>query len=612
MDNKVGAFTMELDLADLVRLGEFTLELNSVGRAICVSLDASHLSQADIKISGSDVVSLDVVRWLFGEMARRPVDGVSDAHDPENNPRFTAEELTAVSHAELEEFADKLVQKNKSPLLLLETHKGNELGKSGDESACDFLVRAFRHYALEQKERRKRFAQDVSASLANSATVATMQQSVVGTIADANRYTTADRASVAMDSLLQRDRNLLLGIGTSIDARAHLEGRSVSAAIDMHFKREQDILRATAGPLQNTRHYLDQSTTSAMLAKAIYANDGLTRVSALGVLQKAAMPGVFALELDKQQRVASDLLTSHEAMFRLPHASEAARLLDSYRTGAVAALVQGNSKISQDQQRIVDAIKTPWLNRVEASRSVAGILELQGIGNALRTLKGFEPALTAALRIDLGDWRDRITFPDSVFLDPIARTDFYVDRGFNTALTDFPEPAFHQCLEDAGLGGETLDIEVFGHILLPIADPAEEAGLQRTNRCHDRLQRFERKLRQFINDAMTAQYGPDWPRKQLDPRLYESWEFKKQQAKSSGILLMLIEFADFTDYETIICKKDHWREVFETRFRKKESVRESLQRLQPIRVTTMHARVVTKEDELFLFAEIMRLSRAIK
>ncbi|KQB60781.1 MULTISPECIES: hypothetical protein [Acidovorax] len=74
---------------------------------------------------------------------------------------------------------------------------------------------------------------------------------------------------------------------------------------------------------------------------------------------------------------------------------------------------------------------------------------------------------------------------------------------------------------------------------------------------------------------------------------------------------MFIEAADFTDYEAIICRKDHWREVFQGRFKRQESVRESFQRLYPIRLAAMHARFVTKEDELYLAAEGMRLLSAI-
>ena len=33
---------------------------------------------------------------------------------------------------------------------------------------------------------------------------------------------------------------------------------------------------------------------------------------------------------------------------------------------------------------------------------------------------------------DLGDWRDRLTFPKPIFHDITARTDFYLERGFNS------------------------------------------------------------------------------------------------------------------------------------------------------------------------------------
>lgn len=583
-------------------MGEFGMELNSFGRAICVSLNTTHLSQAEKKLAVSDVRSLDFVQWLFAEMARQPVDGISDEHDPVNNPRFTAEELMAVADAGLEEFADKLFLKNK--YLLLKTHEGSDIEKLVDESACDFLVRAFRHYAAEQKAHWKR--------MIKSTTVGAMQQSALAIIAEEDRYTIANSANAAIEGILKRDRDFMREIDRLKDMRVHLEENSASVAIAMHFKREQELIRAATSPLQNAKHYLEQNSTSAILAKAIYHNEYLIREAALGAAQRDSMSAVIAIEVEKQQQVTRDLLLSHESMFRLPQAFEATRLLDSYQIGAVAALAQGHAKDMLDQQRFLDAITPPWLNRIEEARSVTGILELQGMGKALRTIKGFDLELTVALRLDLGDWRDKITFPESVFIDPIARTDFYVNRGFNTALTDFPESAFHQGLEVAGLDGETLDIEFFRQVVEPSADPEEEAGLQRTNKCHDRLQRFERQLRQFINDVMTTQYGPDWPRKRLDSKLYENWEFKKRRAESDGIIMTFIDVADFTDYETIICKQDHWREVFETRFKKKESVRESLQRLQPIRLTSMHGRIVTKEDELYLVAEVLRILSAIK
>lgn len=569
---------MALNIRDLVHMCEFSLELNSLGTVRCLSLNTTHLSHANKRLGASGGKSLDFIRWLFGELTRRHVGGCSDEDDPNEGTSFTAEELSSVTDEELEKFAEKLIQKNQ---YLLNTHKGSDIERSINESACDFFVRASRHYAAEQKAQWERITQPMSKSLFASATVGAMQQSALDAIAEASRY----------------DRYMM--------------ERSASIGSAMDFKCVQDIMRAAPNLFRDARLYSDQGSAGAMLEKSIYPNEDMIRGASWELAHSVST--VNAAELEKQKQEMRNLRISHEAMFRLPQAVEATYLLDSYQIGAVAEFVQRHpTKNIPDWRRSLESITTPWLHNVEAARSVTAILELQSMGNALRTTKGFDLELTTALRLDLGDWRDKITFPESVFIDPVARTDFYVTRGFNTALTDFPEAAFHQSLRVADLDGETLDFEPHGTAVWPSADPKEEVGLRRTNKCHDQLQRFERRLRQFIDDAMTAQYGLDWPRKQLDPALYERWKFKKQQAESSGGILTIIEAADFTDYEIIICKKDHWREIFETRFKRKESVRESFQRLQPIRVTAMHARLVTKEDELCLVVEVRRLLSAIK
>jgi len=626
---------MALNIRDLDRMFEFSLELQSLGTVHCLSLNADHPSQANKKLEASGSKSTGFVRWLFGEMARRHTEGCSDEDDPIEDHSFSAEELSSVTDKELEEFAEKLIQKNR---YLLKTHKSRDIEKSVDESACDFLVRAFRHHTAEQKAQWERMIEPVSKSLFTSSTVETMQRNIGLSVqlqdtidkyafgysgveqflaeekerwARMNESVFQSLSANATMEAMQRNLVQQSALGSIAEANQYVTESSATAAMEKIMERDQGLLRAATSPFQDAQHFLDKCSASTMLAKAIYHNEDIFRAATCGLAQRECMSAVVAAELEKQQQETRDLLKSHEAMFSLPQASEATRLLASYQVGAVAEFAQQHAKDMLDRQRFLGAITTPWVNSVKSVRSVSAILELQGIGNALRTINGFDLGLTAALRLDLGDWRDKITFPESVFIDPVARTDFYITRGFNTALTDFPEAAFHQTLDVAGLDGETLDFDLNGHFVRPSADSKEESGLQRTNKCHDRLQRFERRLRQFIDDEMTAQYGSDWPKKQLAPKLYEDWEFKKQRAETNGNTLTFIEVADFTDYETIICKQDHWREIFETKFKKKESVRESLQRLQPIRLAAMHARIVTKEDELYLIAETVRLISAI-
>ena len=74
----------------------------------------------------------------------------------------------------------------------------------------------------------------------------------------------------------------------------------------------------------------------------------------------------------------------------------------------------------------------------------------------------------------------------------------------------------------------------------------------------------------------------------------------------------LIDYADFTDYRAIIERKDNWNAVFKPVFGRAEDVRESFQRLFPVRITTMHARLITRDDELLLLVETKRVLKAIR
>lgn len=214
--------------------------------------------------------------------------------------------------------------------------------------------------------------------------------------------------------------------------------------------------------------------------------------------------------------------------------------------------------------------------------------------------------------LSLGDWRDTITWPPKIFTDLAARADFYVGLGFNAALTDFPLPAFEQSLDIAGLRRD-LPPAIEGYAPpAPSAEVHEEQGLVRTNAAHDLLQRLERLLRKFIGEEMTRAFGADWPRRRLPNGLYEKWHEKKGKAEQAGAEdRPLIEYADFTDYMLVIGKADNWREVFGPSFVRLESVRESFQRLYPIRLNTMHARLITQDDELLLHVEVKRLVKVV-
>lgn len=609
-----------MDISKLMNMHDFALETKSIGLIQCGSIDVKTHSILKAALKSGQVEGSVLARRLVGLVAKRaPTPDLNESSQASGND-LTAEEIGSLCNEDIELFVQEFIAHNKWLLHSYEdaerrvstdkegrksvsyAPKATDLPKGGAESNSDYLVRVLRYYFGEQEKSRKRM---MSRLLGNAGAA---QQSIAAIIAKEHQNFAQYAAANAAESIFKRDQEFLRTIDPFRDLR---KNAGLDAGV-LQFKFDQGFAGVADNQFKEIQQYLDQSPTSVMLAKAIYEREDLAREIARGLIQVDSISAVVAAGLARQEHEARDLLKIHESMFRLPRELETSSLLDSYRIGGLAEFAELHAKSASDRQRTIDAITTPWLHVTDTSRSVSAILELQGMGNALRASQGFDLGLTAALRLDLGDWRDKISFSESVFVNPVARIDFYVARGFNIALTDFPEAAFRQSLELAGLDGKTIDLDLDGMVVQPSVDSAEEAGLRRTNKCHDQLQRFERRLRQFIDAAMTSQYGVDWPRKQLDPKLYEKWELKKQQAANNGVMVAFIDVADFTDYETIICKKDHWREIFEARFKRKESVRESFQRLHPIRLATMHARIVTKEDEIYLVAEVVRIVSAIK
>jgi hypothetical protein len=251
-------------------------------------------------------------------------------------------------------------------------------------------------------------------------------------------------------------------------------------------------------------------------------------------------------------------------------------------------------------------MKSPWLDFQNQIGSISALTELHGIGHVLATMPSFDDHVTAALRFDLGDWREPLAIDLSGLLDPVARSAFYVARGFDPELTAFPVPAFRNGLASAGLyeaekqADDTVDEE-----------DAEDAFM-RTNEAHNRLMRFEYQLRVFVDKAMTVAVGPDWIKHRVPEQLRTAWADKKSRGLAAGEAEQpLIAYADFTDYVAVIIRNDNWRDVFGAMFQHKPSVEESFRRLYPVRICTMHARPITQDDALFLLVEIKRLSRAM-
>ena len=256
-------------------------------------------------------------------------------------------------------------------------------------------------------------------------------------------------------------------------------------------------------------------------------------------------------------------------------------------------------------------LREPWINIENALRSVGSFCELQAMAARLMERSPYEDLVIDQLRRNLGDWRDRLSMPSDIGDDLALRSDFYIVRGFDPGLTEFPNPVFEETLERGALRDPIPQIGAEQDELPPPAG-VEEAGLVRTNWAHDRLTRLELHVREFIDAQMRAAIGNNWIRQRVPPAMREAWTEKREKSQQAGETPKdLIHYADFADYAILMERRDNWDDVFKPVFGRKEDIRESWQRLFPIRIATMHARLISQDDELLLVVETKRILRAI-
>jgi hypothetical protein len=252
-----------------------------------------------------------------------------------------------------------------------------------------------------------------------------------------------------------------------------------------------------------------------------------------------------------------------QARFELPKMPEISHLISGIHAGAVSEAMANFMKVPSGLQQALESMHEPWLDINEKMRSLTSFTELQSIGRALDSIPSFDDSLAAALRFDLGDWRDIISWKPAIFEDWEARSDFYESLGFNKALTDFPVPAFEQSLDIAELRRKPPTLVAMYGSPVPTTDKEDEEALTRTNRAHDWLLRLETQFRAFIDKEMTKAFGANWPKHRLPNGIYDKWQQKKKDAiAADGKEMPMISYADFTDYELVICRSDNWRTVF--------------------------------------------------
>jgi hypothetical protein len=386
----------------------------------------------------------------------------------------------------------------------------------------------------------------------------------------------------------QLDALTLAGVRSQIYAATIASVGNPINALDLEAVRSQiDALSLTPTPDISVLAGLDRH---------------LTPLTVSSVSERLLLTSAFAADAQNALQSAAGIDRSLATSFRYPGLDESIFLArQAIDSDLLASKIFGTG--AELQAKMLD-MNHPWL-RPDAASSALGFAAMQAMGGALDRFGPFEIGLSLALRKNLGDWRDVAAPALPTMLDAQLRSGFYYERGFNPSLTAFSEGAFADSAELAGLIARrpaTLDSG---------DGDEDEIGLRRNKEAFDQLQRFETAIRRFIDARMCAVFGEKWVKRQTPQKIYESWLDKKEKAIKAGEPeRSLIEYADFSDYRIIIERSDNWNAAFQSIFVRVEDVRESLQRLQPVRIATMHARWITLDDEALLIFETKRLLKA--
>jgi hypothetical protein len=408
---------------------------------------------------------------------------------------------------------------------------------------------------------------------------------------------------------------------------AGLPSQSQLAALAATMPRLSALEKLTAG-LPSQSQLAALAATMPRLTAFEKLTTDLSCQSRLAALA-ATMPRLSALEkltvgLPSQSQLAAfaslgtfgeiqHALRQYNERFYLPATSAITSLSNQFFSSEISASWRKHIGAPDALQNVLRSMTRPWADAQDSIRSVSSLAELGTLHGALSTRDPFGERISHTWRNLLGDWRDPIAPTPETIDNILSRSKFYADLGLDEKLTDFPAPAFAEAIELTSIRSKpAILLAIYGPPIADSNNEDQESAFARTNMAHDWLQRFETQLRRFIDEAMSTEFGDDWPKRHLPSNIYENWQDKKLRAEKEGAAARpLIAYADFTDYEMIICRRQNWR-VFANIFHRQESIRESLQRLYLPRISTMHARLLSPEDELLLYAEIKRLARALE
>lgn len=240
----------------------------------------------------------------------------------------------------------------------------------------------------------------------------------------------------------------------------------------------------------------------------------------------------------------------------------------------------------------VEAMSVPWVRKDLPDASVAAMARLTELDRLVARCDPAAPFVVDVLRGRLGDYREAPEPEPETLDDPVARTGYQLQRGFDPLLTVLPTAVL---------------VTMFAPLGIAAGEVASDPD-QLENAVRMMLKRLEHALRRFLVSKLAELYGEAWF-DALPSDIRGAWRRGRQRAIDAGRRPdELIAYADIDHYRRIIEHPERWERLFEPVFRDQSAIRETLRRIAVIRNDGAHFRVVTAEDLIVLRAEGVHLA----
>jgi len=107
---------------------------------------------------------------------------------------------------------------------------------------------------------------------------------------------------------------------------------------------------------------------------------------------------------------------------------------------------------------------------------------------------------------------------------------------------------------------------------------------------------FEAEMRRFLVQKLKLAYGEKWWKRGILKGIRDNCEKRRKDAIIEGEKEPLENYMDFSDYVQIIERRDNWKSIFKSAFRRKREVSVKLMELKEIRDRIMHRRHIEERD----------------